>query len=40
MKFGNFKNIKGFVKTVIEYGFWTSMNFLAIGILDEWHSYL
>jgi len=38
MTFGDFINVKVFVRTVIEYGFWTSMNFLAIGILDEWHS--
>jgi len=28
------KNVKEFVRTVIEYGFWTYVNFLAIGILD------
>jgi hypothetical protein len=34
MKSENINNLKEFVRTVIEYGFWTDVNFLAMGILE------
>jgi hypothetical protein len=34
MTFENVKSVKEFVRTVIEYGFWAYVNFLAIDILD------